>query len=361
MNQWAFHNPVRLHFGEGVLDHIGEALMGRCYLLITHPGTVTQIWSERIVELCGSPLWILNTVAPNPTLEALRHLSAEMLKIGRMPEAIVAIGGGSVIDSAKFLAAGQGDFHAVLGHMETGQHLSGKALPIIAIPTTAGTGSDLTKWATAWDIDGKRKLSLEHDDLYPEASLVDPILTHTQPWPVTLASGLDALSHALESIWNINANPVTRGFAVAAARDVLEALPQLLRNPECRNARTQMAMGATRAGLAFSNTRTALAHNISYPLTIELGVPHGIACSFYLPEVMQAAIGADAACDAALAEIFRPLAQAPARLRALLDELGVPREPKEFGIESEQWMTIVRDAIAGTRGKNFIGLADKFC
>lgn len=124
--------------------------------------------------------------------------------------------------------------------------------------------------------------------------------------------------------------------------------------------RMLLALGATRAGLAFSNTQTALAHNISYPITLDHGVAHGIACSFCLPEVMAAAIGADADCDAALTILFGPLSQAPDHLRAFLDEMGVPPSPGAFGIDDEEWRSIVLAAFSGQRGKNFIGPLDRF-
>ena len=359
MSHEAFHNPVRLQFGEGCLSKIAAIVRGRRYLLVTHAGNVAQAWCERIVGLCGKPVQLLNTVTANPTLDILRDQCAAMATSCAQVDVIVAIGGGSVIDTAKFLAAGRGYYQAVINRMQGGQHLSAPALPIIAVPTTAGTGSDLTKWATVWDMRGNRKLSLEADDLYPEASFVDPVLTYTQPWSITLASGLDALSHALESVWNINANICTRTLAVAASKDVLAALPVLKRNPICRSARRRMAMGATRAGLAFSATRTAIAHNISYPLTIEQGVAHGIACSFSLPEVMEAAIGVDARCDAALMEIFGPLTRAPQHLRAFLNKFDIPRSAQAFGVDEHQWLDIVTSAAGGERGKNFIGYADR--
>ncbi|TPE61552.1 iron-containing alcohol dehydrogenase [Sandaracinobacter neustonicus] len=360
MNKWSFHNPVHLHFGEGVLDDIGTLLSGRSYLLVTHRDDVMSPWRDRIAMHCGAPDLALDEIEPNPSLEMLRRLTTVMSAADIEPEVIIALGGGSVIDTAKFLAAGRGCYRAAVQYIDGGTPLPRRPLPIIAIPTTAGTGSDLTKWATVWDTVRGRKLSLEHDGLYPEATVIDPLLMASLPWSVTLSSGLDALSHALESIWNVNANPLTRRFAVNAARDIMAALQRLGRNPDDRNGRLQMALGAMRAGLAFSNTRTAVAHNISYPLTLNHDVPHGIACSFCLPEVMEAVIGIDAASDEALAEIFGVLPDAPARLRAFLNDLDVPAAAAAFGVEDSEWRMIVERAFAGPRGRNFIGAQARF-
>ena len=139
------------------------------------------------------------------------------------------------------------------------------------------------------------------------------------PAAVTLQSGLDALSHALESIWNVNANPVSDTFAVAAAREVLATLPRAdAATSATSSCAARMALAALTAGLAFSNTRTALAHSISYEMTLRHGLPHGIACSFTLPMVLRARDRRDAERDAVLARVFDvPLARraaAPARL-----------------------------------------------
>ena len=143
----------------------------------------------------------------------------------------------------------------------------------------------------------------------------------TLPASVTVQSGLDALSHALESIWNVNANPISDTFAVAAAREVMATLPRAARRARrTAQLRARMALAALKAGLAFSNTKTALAHSISYEMTLRFGLPHGIACSFTLPMVLERAIGADAgARRRARARVRRrPRRRRPRRLREFL-------------------------------------------
>ena len=147
---------------------------------------------------------------------------------------------------------------------------------------------------------------------------------------------------------------MTRTFAIAAARDILIALPRLQADLDDIEARIMMARGATSAGLAFSNTQTALAHNISYPITLRRGIAHGIACSFSLPEIIVAARGINPDCDAALTAIFGDLQSAPHQLRQFLDRLGVPATPMQMGIDAQQWQEILADAFAGPRGRNFI-------
>lgn len=360
MKHWRFFNPVDVHFGAGVLDQVGGAIGGRSWVLVTHPDAPLLPWRDRLLAIAGQPVMVLDDVRPNPSLSMLRHVCDQLAAAPDRVELIVALGGGSVMDTAKFLAAGRGRFDPVFDHLQHGTVLEEAALPIIAIPTTAGTGSELTKWATVWDPDRGRKLSLNRDDLYAESAFIDPLITMDLPWSITLASGLDALSHALESIWNNNANPVTRAFAVAAAEDVMAGLLRVQSDPGDLDARTLLAQGAMRAGFAFSNTQTALAHNISYQVTLDHGIAHGIACSFCLPEVMAAAIGIDANCDAALRAIFGDLAAAPAKLRTVLDTLGAPSGPAAIGVGEDAWRKIVADAFDGPRGRNFLGSRDRF-
>ncbi len=201
-----------------------------------------------------------------------------------------------------------------------------RALPLIAVPTTAGTGSEVTPWATLWDrsSDAPKKYSLHVDETWPEAALVDPALTRSAPAGVTRNSALDALSHALESIWNVNHNPVSDALAVAAARGVIATLPALLAAADAEDQRIAMSRASLMAGLAFSNTRTALAHSVSYEMTLRHGLPHGLACSFTLPLVWQLAQGADAARDAVLASVVGGnVEDGPATLSAFLEKVAV--------------------------------------
>ena len=360
MTRWRYANPVAVHFGDGVLDQVAAQIGERAWLLVTHDGAPFAPMRERLLANSRAPIAVADQISPNPSLTMLQSLCSVLEPVADGIEVIVALGGGSAMDTAKFLAAGHCDYMSVARYLDGHATLGRKSLPIITIPTTAGTGSELTKWATIWDPEHGRKLSLNRDDLYAEAAFIDPELTASLPWVLTVASGLDALSHALESIWNRNANPLTRRFAIAAAQDVLTALARLRTNLGDSDARTLLARGAMGAGLAFSNTQTALAHNISYPITLAHDVPHGIACSFCLPEVMSAAIGVDAECDEALRAIFGDLGDAPQALRRVLTGLGVAGDPAAYGVGDEEWRRIVADAFAGPRGRNFNGVPANF-
>ncbi|MDP2329656.1 MAG: iron-containing alcohol dehydrogenase PsrA [Reyranella sp.] len=358
---WRYRNPVDVKFGAGVFETLGKVVAGRAYCLVTYDdangGGVFADLARRVGAMAGAPAVIVRNVGPNPDFISLAQSCRTYAAATRPVEAIVALGGGSVMDAAKVLAAASGDFERVRHHLETGT--GGEELgrtPIIAVPTTAGTGSEVTSWATVWDTEAMKKYSLTHDGLHPETALVDPLLTTGLPRAVTISTGLDALSHALESLWNINANPVSGALAEVAAREVLDALPLLADDLRNEALRTRLARASLFAGLAFSNTRTALAHALSYHLTLHHGVPHGVACSFSLPLVMRAVAGCDPACDAALRRIFgADLAAGAARLEIFLKKLGISPDATDHGIAAKDWAALVDGALAGERGRNFIG------
>ncbi len=359
---WTYANPVKIVFGAGVFARLPAAIGGRRYAVVTYPDGVFADLVARLAAAAGDPALVVADVAPNPDFETLRGQSTRFSELGAPPDVIVAIGGGSVIDSAKVFAAAAGDFERVQRRLEGADGDDAPApVPVIAVPTTAGTGSEVTCWATVWDVQAGRKHSLAQPGLYPERAIVDPELTLAKPRRLTVATGLDALSHALESLWNVNANPVSARFAVDAARGILECLPVLVNDPGNLDLRTRIAKAALFAGLAFSNTKTALAHNLSYPITLGYGVDHGIACSVSLPAILLSVDGIGGFREASLREIFGadPSAAAQA-LRRFLSGLDVPVRLTDCGVPVEQWDGIVDAAFTGERGRNFIGDRARF-
>ncbi|MEA2650817.1 MAG: hypothetical protein QOI85_538, partial [Chloroflexota bacterium] len=282
----AFSNPVRVEFGADALAGLPDAVGERDCILVTSAGMASR-GALREIEagLADRIVATFSDVLPNPTIasctmafDALQGVEAGLL---------VALGGGSVIDTAKALAAQRAHPSGpgwLAGHLRDGRPFPEPFVPpaIIAIPTTAGTGSEVTMWATIWDDESATKRSISHPFLYPEAALLDPALTHSVPRATTVPAAFDALSHAMEAIWNRAANPVSDALAMRAIRLIPGALPRVLESPDDARAREALMSAALLAGLAISSTRTALAHSISYPLTAERGLPHGIACSLTL-------------------------------------------------------------------------------
>jgi phosphonate metabolism-associated iron-containing alcohol dehydrogenase len=360
ISSWSFRNPVAATFGPGCLAQLPDRLGRRGAVVVTFPEAEGLGLHARLGRILGERLrGFISDIAPNPDVAELRALYARFWRDYRDCEAVVAVGGGSALDTAKVLVVGTAD--GAFGDLESslagGRSFAPNATKaLITVPTTAGTGSEVTPWATVWDRAAHRKYSLHLEATWPEAAFVDPELTLTLPASVTLQSGLDALSHALESIWNVNANPVSDVLAVAAAKSMLATLPPLMR--ELRNAdlRARASQAALQAGLAFSNTKTALAHSLSYEMTLRHGLPHGIACSFTLPLVLERARGRDPARDATLAQVFPcPLDEADDWLRAFLESLGVSPRFETYGVAADESARMIAEALEGPRGRNFIG------
>jgi phosphonate metabolism-associated iron-containing alcohol dehydrogenase len=359
---WRYHNPVQVLFGSGTLADLPGVAGDRRVTLVTFPEAAELGVLDRLKRLLGARLaQIIDRTEPNPDVASLGTLYREFWTARDAGAVLVAVGGGSVIDTAKTLMVGTADasFEALVDLLASGKSfVPPRVKPLIAIPTTAGTGSEVTPWATVWDRGASRKYSLHLPQTFPEAAIVDPELTLSLPARPTLAAGLDALSHALESIWNVNANPVSDTHAVAAARAVLATLPDLMQDLTNPALRARQSLAALSAGLAFSNTKTALAHSISYDMTLHHGLPHGLACSFTLAMVLARALHVDPARDAVLARVFdMPLDDAPAFLDGFLTRLGVSTRFADYGVQADEEARMIAAALDGVRGRNFIGVA----
>ncbi len=244
----------------------------------------------------GHCVHLVTDIPSNPTVDRLQALLAQLREKQFEPDGILAIGGGSCIDMAKGVSA---LWHLPLCDTASASAvrdaISGKKyaaeghrfLPIWTMPTTAGTGSEVTHWATLWDTDQLQKLSIDCPALYPQAAVLVPEWTATMPDNLTLSTGLDALSHAMEAFWAKASNPQSKSLALAAIDRVRVFLPLVLASPMDVALRREMCLASLLAGLAFSTTRTTACHSISYPLTLLYALPHGYAAAVSLSAVMR--------------------------------------------------------------------------
>ena len=218
---------------------------------------------------------------------------------------MVGVGGGTILDVAKSLCCLYGRDLQDVDDLRA-QIAAGSLYPSarwIGVPTTAGTGSEVTCWATIWDPEKDTKRSLESKANYAWAALVDPELAEGMPVRLAVSSALDAVAHAVESYWARHTNTVSRALALEAIRTIMGSIDDLFSGAPA--AHDAMARGSMLAGLAFSNTKTTACHSISYPLTMHYHIPHGAAVAMLLAPVL--------ACNA-------PAVQ---DLDALLGALGV--------------------------------------
>jgi phosphonate metabolism-associated iron-containing alcohol dehydrogenase len=280
---WRYHNPVRIVAAP--LDSLAAHVKADHVLLVTTPGSVRRGLAQQVIQvLYPRRVTVWDSVKPNPDLQ---HLDAASVQLrGRGIDSVIGLGGGSVLDTAKVLAVTlAGPISPNLAKIfrdNCTMRWRGR-LPLVLVPTTSGTGSEVTPFATVWDHAQQKKYSLSGDFIYPDVAILDAHLTLTLSNEGTLYPALDAISHALESIWNKNCTLVSKALAFQSLTLSCAFLPKAVIAPENLEARQMLQTASALAGLAISQTRTAIAHSMSYPLTSHFGVPHGLACSFTLP------------------------------------------------------------------------------
>jgi len=243
---------------------------------------------------------LLKQLAENYDLTWINHVSANptqwdlitaLEQIETPPDLVIALGGGSVIDLAKGISAlydpKRGYSYEEITHAIRNKLYLKKDhfIKIIAIPSTAGTGSEVTSWATIWDGDKQSKYSIDAPGLKPTLALIVPELTLTASANLTLCTGLDALSHAVEAYWSKHTNPLVQELAYRAVELILGNLRTGIKRPDDLAVRELLCRGSVLAGLAFSQTRTTACHSISYPLTMLYDIPHGLAAAMTLDPV----------------------------------------------------------------------------
>jgi len=356
---WQFHNPVSISFGQDALPALDAALNGRNYAIVTYDHPYFDELAGKILSSIAGGQAVFNQVSENPDIADLPVICEAFSAHESDVEVLVAIGGGSVIDTTKALAVAKSNAWVIHNVLVEGEDVA-NALPMIVLPTTTGTGSEVTCWATIWDNASSKKFSLSDPSVYPETAICDPKLTLELPVSLTVQTGLDALSHAMESIWNCNCNPVSLMFAQQAIKTILSTLPELVKTPNNLQLRSLMMQGSLNAGLAFSNTKTSISHNLSYAVTLSKGLPHGIACSFTLPAVLASFSDSDCETSMHLRTAFgADLNAAAVELETWIHALNVQTQPEDYGFTRSEWKQVVEDALQGERGKNFSGCTNQ--
>ncbi len=307
VRDFGFYMPTEVIFGEGVVDRAGKVAvgLGKRALVVTGKHSARASGALARVEASLSEAGVVSVlfdrVMPNPSIE----LVAEGAGVAREAEAdlIVAIGGGSPMDAGKAMAifaTNEGsarDYFGVKTYVRP-------PLPILAIPTTAGTGSEVTEYAILTDLQGKDKKSLASPAIFPKVALADPELTCTMSPEITVDTGIDALTHAVESYLANRATALSDALALESMRIIRGSLKRAWEDGQDVDARGDMLYGSMLAGMAIAQTGTTMLHAMGYPLTVFHGISHGRANGILLPYVLAFdRVGAQEKVDR-IAEIF---------------------------------------------------------
>jgi alcohol dehydrogenase class IV len=360
--------PAVIVNGPGAAKEVGSFAkgLGKKGLIVTDTnlekiGLLNEI--KKSLEMAAVPFVVYNRIVSEPSIEYVE----EGLKIFKESQAefLIAVGGGSPIDAAKAISAlstNPGKISDFVG----ANKIPKPGAPLIAIPTTAGSGSEVTQFIIITDTAHDVKMVIGSLMIMPRVALVDPLMTLQMSQKITAATGLDALTHAIEAYVSVKAQPITDVLALAAIRMISANLRQAWSNGDNVEARTNVMMGALEAGLAASNTPVALVHGMARPIGAYFRVPHGISNAALLPTVIEFSIPGNPQRYADIAEAMGENIHGHSVLDAayltakavqrLNDDVKVPTL-KQMGVEEKKFSAVVNkmaaDAIAsGNPGNN---------
>jgi len=347
----AIHLPRTIRIGGGVLNELPEALAAAG---LSRPLIVTDGWIaasgildrvEGLLAEAGIAARTFGGVVPDPTVTSI-EAGCAFLAAGDH-DCVIGLGGGSPIDSAKMIAV-KGE--RAIPALKAPHQEDAPGLPIIAIPTTAGTGSEATRFTIITDTATDEKMLCAGLAYLPTIALVDYELTLTKPARLTADTGIDSLVHAIEAYVSKRANPFADSMALSAMRLIWPNLPRACADPGDRAAREALMLGALQGGIAFSNSSVALVHGMSRPIGAHFHVAHGLSNAMLMPLVTQwsapAALPRYAQCARAMGVASESesdqgavgrLVEALERVNA---DLAVPT-PAAYGITRERWDTLI--------------------
>ncbi|MEH8109605.1 MULTISPECIES: iron-containing alcohol dehydrogenase [Aeromonas] len=359
-----FFCPVKLLAGEQALEQLASELASlgaRRPLLLTDKGVnatglatlLANVLAEG--ELPVAAIW--DEIPADSSTAVVERIAKRYRELDC--DSLVALGGGSVIDTAKAvnILTSMGGDH-LLDYSGAGC-LTRPLKPLAVVPTTAGTGSEVTLVAVIKDEASGRKVPFTSPFLLPQLAVLDPRLTQGLPLNITAATAMDAMTHAIEAFIGTAKNPVSDALALMAVEKIASALPQIIHDPQNKQLRLQLAEGSTLAGMAFSNSMVGLVHALGHSLGARCHLPHGLCMNLFLPTVLDYN---RPEVDSELARLLLPLvgaerfAATPAHQRAeatitairtlrdtLWQAVKLPRTMSEAGVSDRSLLTEIRD------------------
>lgn len=357
-NPFRYEIPTAIEFGNGSVKKLPEhirAFNGTKALIVCDPGVLNVgvvAKLEEPLKAADIPYAVFSEVEADPAIESVD----KGLELGKEEgcDVVIGVGGGSSLDTAKAIGLMLNN----PGHIRdyVGINLvPNPSLPVIAVPTTAGTGSEITIWSVLSDKQAKVKLSVGSVYNCPDLALGDPELTTSLPPHITAATGMDALTHAMESYVNKATQPISEGLSVQSMKMISENLRLAVVQGENLEARSQMLLASLIAAMAFNSTRLGLAHALAIPLGAHFKIPHGLVNAILLPEVMQFNIIGNQKKFAGIASIFgvdtynlteREAAEKSVEaIRQLNKDVGITQTLSDFGVQEEDLGYIAEEAM----------------
>lgn len=361
MEHFEFYSPVKIIAGKYALNKLcfvlQESLGVKKPILVTDAGLKTAGVVEKVEKLLRrtySDLEVFYEVPPDSSLKVVMDIYRLFVAAGC--DGVVALGGGSVIDTAKGLVLVVSAEGKDISDLQGVDVIRKRSVPFVVIPTTCGTGSEVSRVAVIEDRERNKKLAFASDALFPDATFLDRDAIETLPGNLVAATSMDALTHAIEAYVSVQKNPVSDAFALTAAKEIfLNAVDGAKGDV---NAKCKLLVASTCAGMAFSNSMVGMVHSVSHAVGGVAGVPHGVANAILLPHVMRFNMGRDERTAFLYGEMFRYLmifshAVAGKNLvdavECLMDTLhkiaSLPRRLRDVGVDKEQFEEIAKQAV----------------
>lgn len=342
----SFVTPRNIVYGEGALASATERLahMGTRALIVTDSVMVKLGNLKRVTDVldgAGIACHVYDEVNSEP-IDRMVERGVELYGEHGC-DFMIALGGGSPIDTMKAIAMCAASGETIASFM--GKPYAGPICPMVAIPTTAGTGSEATQFTIIMDTTRDVKMLIAGTPLIPELAIFDPVFTLTAPASVTAATGIDALCHAIESFTSRKAQPLSRTFSLSAAKRIFANLPTCVREPGNIESRTQMSIAATEAGIAFNNSSVTIIHGMSRPIGALFHVPHGLSNAMLMEACLEFALDGAYSEFAEVARYcgltFETDDERAARdlmgsIHGLLESVGIPTL-EEFGVDRDDF------------------------
>jgi alcohol dehydrogenase class IV len=353
--------PRRLKVGAGSFYKVGEVakeLQGSHLFVISGSLLTREPFQSQfrgMLSRHGLTADFFTGIKGEPTTEDLNKALNQLKQSGA--DCIVAVGGGSVMDLAKALSVMSVNEETTLDSIPGMMVL--ERLPLIAVPTTAGTGSEASRVTVITEKESQVKKNPGHEGMVPDAAILDPVLTVSLPKRVTAYTGLDALAHAMEAYVSRKATPLSDHFALEAIRLIGKWLPKAYENGEDLEAREMMLLGSYYAGVAFSNASTNLAHAAARPLGARFHIPHGLSVALLMPYVIEFGLEAAAERYTDIGHMLggtqehsvKKAEYALERVREFNDRFNILKEGSAYIPDGESFMKVmpilIQDAMSG--------------
>ena len=332
MTTFKFHIPTSIKFGEGCVHELNSLIdenIQRILIVTDHViSTKTDIVDTLKATLGHRDLFLFDDVEENPSFKTLARGKEFAQKVDA--QLVIGLGGGSPMDAAKGIAVLATNNSEMRDYMD-GMPLSDDPLPIVCIPTTSGTGSEVTPFAVFTDKEDKSKGGFSHPKIFPSISIIDPEMTWSMPESVIINTGLDALTHAIEAYLSLESSPMSDMYSLESIRLILDHLAPAAKKDH--SAMAEMAYASMLAGVAITHASTILLHIMGYPLTVFHAIPHGLANAILLPQFMNFMRGSSSALDKV--ERLDQMFATCGGIRSFVEKLGVSTKLSDYGVRKD--------------------------